>query len=330
MEETVPASAKATAGVPPASAEATAGVPPVSSPAGGSLPGSTPRSIATHPHPQLLVEIPVQRIERNPAQPRVDFSDAELRELAASIHQHGVLQPLLAVRKPLEPGQPERFELVAGERRLRAAKLAGLATVPCIIHDDLTERERLEISLVENLQRRDLNPIEQGTAYHRLHTEFGLTHEEIAARVGKSRPAVSNTIRLLDLSSEMKEALVKGEINYGQARALLSVADPLQRQAIFEKMRRGELSAQALERMQRGRKPRRAMKDSDPELLQLERRLSQNLGTPVRIKPIGPGGIIEVDFFSQEELREILGRITQDREAPGMAANSQTSSDFTI
>lgn len=322
MEETVPASAEATAGVPPTSP------PPPSVPAVGgvAVPGGlssptaqakqeksdairTAPSVPRHGNPSLLVEIPVQRLGRNPAQPRADFSEAELRELAASIRQHGVLQPLLVVRKPLEPGQAERFELVAGERRWRAAQIAGLATVPCLIHDDLTERERLEISLVENLQRRDLNPIEEGMAYHRLHTEFSLTHEEIASRVGKSRPAVSNTIRLLDLSAEVKDALIKREINYGQARALLSVTDPLQRQVIFEKMRRGEITAQALERMQRGRKPRRAMKDSDPELLQLERRLSQTLGTPVRIRPLGPGGVIEVDFFSQEELSGIIERI---------------------
>jgi ParB family chromosome partitioning protein len=261
---------------------------------------------------RFVVEIPLARIERNPKQPRAEFSDAELEELAASIREHGVLQPLLVVRKPLEPGQPERFEIVAGERRWRSAQRAGLATAPCIIHDDLTERERLEIALVENLQRKDLNPIEEGRAYLRLHTEFGLMHEEIAKRVGKSRPAVSNTIRLLDLSEPMQASLVKGEINYGQARALLSVLDPAQRQVLFEKMQRGELSARALERMQRGRKPRRAFKESDPELLRLEREMAKVLGAPVRIKPIGPGGIIEVDFFSAEELSGILGRVGKE------------------
>lgn len=262
---------------------------------------------------RFLVEVPLARIERNPQQPRVEFSEAELEELAASIREHGVLQPLLVVRKPLAPGEPERFELVAGERRLRAAQRAGLATVPCIIHDDLTERERLEIALVENLQRKDLNPIEEGRAYLRLHTEFGLLHEEIAKRVGKSRPAVSNTIRLLDLLEPMQASLIKGEINYGQARALLSVLDPAQRQVLFEKMQRGELSARALERMQRGRKPRgRGPKPGDPEILRLERELAQTLGAPVRIKSLGPGGVIEVDFFSAEELSGIVGRIAQE------------------
>lgn len=261
---------------------------------------------------RILVEVPLARIERNEKQPRVEFSDAELEELAASIRAHGILQPLLVVRKPLEPGQPERFEIVAGERRWRSAQRAGLVTVPCIIHDDLTERERLEIALVENLQRKDLNPIEEGRAYVRLHKEFGLLHEEIAKRVGKSRPAVSNTMRLLDLSEPMQVSLINGEINYGQARALLSVLDPAQRQVLFEKMQRGELSARALERMQRGRKPRRAFKESDPELLRLEREMAKVLGAPVRIKPIGPGGIIEVDFFSAEELTGILGRVGKE------------------
>lgn len=262
-----------------------------------------------------MVEIPVNRIERNPKQPRVEFSEAELNELAASIQQHGVLQPLLVVRKPLEPGAPERFEIIAGERRWRAAQRITLATVPCIIRDDLTERERLEISLVENLQRKDLNPIEEATAYRRLNTEFGLTHGDIATRVGKSRPAVSNTLRLLELPSAMQDSLIKGEINYGQARALLSVLDPLQRQAIFEKMQRGEISARVLERMQRGRKPRRARKEGDPEILSYERELAQTLGAPVRIKPLGPGGIIEVDYFSWEELSGIMERVVKEREA---------------
>lgn len=265
----------------------------------------------SHLTTQVLVEIPVQRIERNPDQPRVAFSDSELAELAASIRQHGVLQPLLVVRKPLEPGQPERFEIVAGERRWRAAQRAGLATVPCIIHDDLTERERLELALVENLQRKDLNPIEEGRAYLKLHTEFGLTHEAIAQRVGKSRPAVSNAIRLLDLAEPVQQALIQEKINYGQARALLSVLDPVQRQVLFEKMLKGELSAKALERMQRGRKPRRGSKDGDPEIVNLERELARILGAPVRIKPIGPGGTIEVDYFSAEELSGILERLEQ-------------------
>ncbi|TSC63727.1 MAG: chromosome partitioning protein, ParB family [Parcubacteria group bacterium Gr01-1014_106] len=270
---------------------------------------------ATLPAPQFVVEIPVSRIERNPKQPRIEFSEAEIEELANSIREHGVLQPLLVVRKPLEPGQPEKFEIIAGERRWRASQRAGLATVPCIIRDDLSERERLEIALVENLQRKDLNAIEEGMAYRRLHTEFGLTHGEIATRVGKSRPAVSNTLRLLELPEQMQSGLAKGEINYGQARALLSVLDPLQRQAIFEKMQKGEISARVLERMQRGRKPRRARKEGDPEVLSFERELAQTLGTPVRIKPLGPGGIIEVDYFSWEELSGIIERIVKEREA---------------
>lgn len=260
---------------------------------------------------RFLVEIPVTRIERDPDQPRVEFSDVELEELAASIRQHGVLQPLLVVRIPLESGEPERFRIVAGERRWRSAQRAGLSTVPCIIHDDLSERERLEISLVENLQRKDLNAIEEATAYRRLHDEFHLTHEQIAARVGKSRPAVSNTIRLLDLLPVMQASLIKGDINYGQARALLSVVDPVQRHVVFEKMQKGELSAKALERMQRGRKPRRALKDGDPELLNFERELSQTLGSPVRIRPLGPGGVIEVDYFSGEELSGIIDKIAK-------------------
>ena len=281
---------------------------------------------APHQPSQLVVEIPLTRIERNPQQPRVEFSQGELDELAASIQQHGVLQPLLVIRKSLEPGQPERFEIIAGERRWRAAQRISLATVPCIVRDDLTERERLEISLVENLQRKDLNPVEEASAYRRLNTEFGLTHGDIATKVGKSRPAVSNTIRLLDLPGAMQESLIKREINYGQARALLSVLDPLQRQAIFEKMQKGEISARVLERMQQGRKPRRARKEGDPEILNYERELARTLGTPVRIKPLGPGGIIEVDYFSWEELSGITERIVKEQEARNQSVGDQDDS----
>lgn len=281
---------------------------PVAPPAAQSAAPAVGRTPAVH-GARFIVEIPVTRIAPNPRQPRGEFADAELDELAASLTQHGVLQPLLVVRRPLEPGEPEQFELVAGERRWRAAQRAGLSTVPCIVHDDLTERERLELALVENLQRKDLNPIEEGKAYLRLHTEFGLTHEAIAQRVGKSRPAVSNAIRLLDLPLPMQEAMAQRKINYGQGRALLAVHDLVQQQLIFEKMLKGEISAKALERMHRGRKPRRAFKDSDPELLRHERELAKVLGAPVRIKPLGPGGVIEVDFFSAEELSGIVEKL---------------------
>ncbi len=297
---------------------------------GGSAPGSAasapeeqpaapaPGVRRTEPHQaRFLVEIPVTRVERDPRQPRVEFSEVELNELAVSIRQHGVLQPLLVVRRPLEPGEPERFQIVAGERRWRSAQRAGLATVPCIVHDDLSDRERLEISLVENLQRKDLNAIEEATAYRRLHDEFHLTHEQSAARVGKSRPVVSNTLRLLDLPASMQQALIAGSINYGQARALLSVVDPMQRQVVFDKMQKGELSAKALERMQRGRKPRRPLKDGDPELLQYEREMAKTLGAPVRIRPIGPGGVIEVDYFSGEELSGIASRLKTEGDSTG-------------
>lgn len=266
-------------------------------------------SASTHAH--LLVDIPVARIQRNPQQPREDFPEGELETLAASIRQHGVLQPLIVLRKTIEPGEPERFELVAGERRWRAARLAGLVVVPCLVHPELTEREQLEISLVENLQRKDLNAIEEARAFRRLHDEFGLTHDQIAQHVGKARPSVSNAIRLLELPLVVQGALAKGSINFGEARALLSVLDPLQRQAIFERMMKGEISAGVLERMQRGRKPPRAKKVGDPELLGYESELTKTLGAPVRIKSVGPGGTIEVDYFSAEELVNIVRKIAE-------------------
>ncbi len=262
----------------------------------------------------FVVEIPLNRLERNPQQPRLEFPDTELQELAVSLAQHGVLQPLIVVRKPLEPGEPERFEIVAGERRWRAAPMAGLATVPCLVHTELSGRARLEISLVENLQRKDLNPIEEALAFRRLHDEFGLTHDDIARRLGRARPSVSNTLRLLDLPSGMQEALRKGIIRFGEARALLSVLDPLQRQAVFERMVKGEVSARVVERMRRGKKTPRVKTVGDPELFGYESELAKTLGAPVRIKPLGPGGVIEVDYFSTEELVSIVRKISDEEE----------------
>src|SRR5512143_516507 len=169
-------------------------------------------------HDGGVAEIPVEQVTPNPRQPRANMDEAELQGLAESIHEHGVLQPLIVSYDP----KKDRYVLIAGERRLRAARLAGLETVPVIIRQ-ASDQQRLELALIENVQRADLTPLETAEAYHHLIDEFGLTHEEVAARVGKSRESVTNTHRLVRLPDEIKQGLAQGLITEGHARALLSL-----------------------------------------------------------------------------------------------------------
>lgn len=262
----------------------------------------------TTAHEHRVWQIPSDRIDRNPEQPRAEFSEAELQDLAQSIRAHGILQPLVVTRSG------DRFTLVAGERRLRAAKRAGLSEVPCLVHDTTTRQERLELSLIENVQRSDLHPLEQAIAYKRLHEEFGLSHEAIARAVGKERPSVSNIIRLLDLPPEMQEALRIGELNFSAARGLLAAKDPETQRMMFEKIRRGELSMRGLERATRRQraKPHPRQTQQHPQLKLYEDELGRALGTRVRIKDHGHGGSIEVEYYSEEELSGIVDRLTRE------------------
>lgn len=253
-----------------------------------------------------VLKIPVDKIDRNPRQPRVDFSESDLQDLAQSIREHGILQPLLVTRAG------DRYILIAGERRLRASKRAGLKEVPCLVHDAVTDKERLELAIIENVQRSDLNSIEQALAYKQLADEFGLTHDQIAKIVGKERPSVSNTIRLLDLSDDIQEAVRKNEISFSQAKGLLA-APPERRHEIFEKMMKGKMSVDALERETRkvsvpshSRHPQK-----DPQLAAYEDELGRIFGTKVRIKKIGEGGSVIVEYYSNEELGGIVEKIAQ-------------------
>lgn len=258
-------------------------------------------------HQHRVLDVPIEKIDRNPEQPRVEFSESELRDLADSLRAHGVLQPLLVTR------DGERFTLVAGERRLRAAERAGLASVPCLVHDVLTSRERLELSLIENVQRSDLNPMEQALAFTRLHEEFGLSHDDIARAVGKERPTISNTIRLLDLPEDMQGALRDGRLTFGQARGLLAVTDRAQQRAMFEQLLAGALTTRGLERSLRRTtvKAHSRHVQGDPQLALYEQELSRALGTRVRIKKVGDGGSIEIEYYSDEELSGIVETMTR-------------------
>lgn len=250
-------------------------------------------------------EVPVEDIRPNPHQPRMLIRDDELVELALSIQMHGVLQPLIVVR------EGEGYQLVAGERRWRAAKLAGLTTVPVIVKD-LAPQQTLELALVENLQRKDLNPLEEAAAYRQLIEEFGLTHEEVAQRVGKSRVAVTNTLRLLKATDAVQEALLNGRIGEGHARALLALEDPDAQVAALRIVLRQGLTVRQTEELvgrilqTRPRQP--TTRSATPEIQALEDRFRQALGTRVQVRPGKKGGRVIIYYYSEEELEGLYQR----------------------
>jgi ParB family chromosome partitioning protein len=247
-----------------------------------------------------FLRIRVSEIRIGGHQPRRSFSPQELGDLVESVREKGVLQPVIV--RPTNAG----FELVAGERRLRAAQAAGVDAVPAIVKK-FSDRESLEAALVENVQREDLNAIELAEAFHRLSAEFSLSHEEIARRVGKDRATVANTVRLLKLPADVKQAVVDGRMSAGHARALLS-APPERLPAIFEAVLRKGLSVRDVERMcQEGERKATSRKPArhDPYLKDLEDRLSRMGGTRVRIRGTPAKGRFEISYFSGGEFERI-------------------------
>lgn len=258
--------------------------------------------IPTDSKNQKLWEIPLSEIMTDKNQPRKVFDEEKLQELAESIKAHGILQPLI-VNEKADGG----YTLVAGERRLRAAGLAGLVTVPVLVKS-LPDREKLEVALIENIQRADLNPIEEGFSYKRLIEEFGLTQQEVADKVGKSRPAVANTIRLLDLPEEIQTALVEGKVNSGQARALLSLPNVKEQLDMLASMLGQKITVRELEKRTSHKK---TGKETDPNILFLEDKFRSALGTKVKIIPKGKGGTINITYYSSEELKKIMDKFTE-------------------
>lgn len=248
--------------------------------------------------------VPVSKIIPNADQPRRNFKSQELAELADSIKKHGILQPLLVSEKA-----DGNFELVAGERRLRAAKLASLATVPVLVKN-MADQEKLEVALIENIQREDLNPIEEAFAYKRLMDEFNLTQQDVAAKVGKSRPAVANTVRLLDLPTPAQEALIEGKINSGQARALLSLENETTRLEMLASMLGQKITVREAEREAGKRRIQKGFLRRDPNLEFLEDKLRLALGTRANITQKGEKGTIVINYYSKEELNRLLDRLT--------------------
>lgn len=264
--------------------------------------------------------VETDRIKPNPFQPRRVFDEAALASLAESIRQYGVLQPLTVTRKEIErpdEGIFVEYELISGERRLRASKIAGLSAVPVVIRtSEDSDRMKLELAIIENLQREDLNPIDRAEAFQRLAAEFNLKHGEIGQRVGKSREYVSNTLRILGLPEEMREALRRGEINEGHTRPLLMLADkPEEQMTLFKEIILRRLTVRDAEAIARRAAVERVRKQSllSPDIMYLERQLSERLGTRVRIEKKETGGKLLIDFFSPEDLTAICVALTEQQ-----------------
>lgn len=254
---------------------------------------------------QSVIDVPVGKILPNPHQPRADFSEERLRELAESIREHGILQPLIVTKRG------ESYELIAGERRLQASKLAGLETVPVIVRD-VEEQQKFELAIIENIQRHDLNALEEARAYQRLIEEFGMTQESVAKKMGKSRSLVANTLRLLQLPIEIQRSIVGGKVSEGHAKAILGVEGLERQMALYEAIIKEQLTVREAEARSRSvaAKPKKYTVTIDPSVQAAENQLTEKLGTRVRIARAGKGGRVVIEYYSQEDLGRILQELT--------------------
>lgn len=262
--------------------------------------------------------VDTDKVKPNPYQPRRDFDEVRLQDLADSIKQYGVLQPLTVSRVELEKpegGLSTEYELIAGERRLRAAKLAGVSQVPVIIRVGDTSLMKLELAIIENLQREDLNAVDRARAFFRLANEFKFTHNEIAKKMGRSREYVSNSLRILSLPEEILAALSEGKITEGHTRPILMLADhPEEQLVLFKEILYKKITVREAERLARKIAYDRVRKKEfmpDPEITELEEEFQDKLGTRVHIDRKELGGQIKIDFFSTEDLRSILELINK-------------------
>ncbi|MEE3453904.1 ParB/RepB/Spo0J family partition protein [Dialister sp.] len=259
-----------------------------------------------------VLDISTDAISGNPWQPRQDFDEESLKSLAESIKKDGLLSPVVVRKK-----EDNRYELIAGERRYRAAKLAGLLLIPAIVVD-YDDRKAAEMALVENLQREDLNPVEEGLAYQKLMETYGLTQEEVADKVGRSRPYVANLVRLLELPEEIKNFLIKKELTPGQARPLLTLPSEAEKVSLARRIVREGLSARAVEELIRGKKPAKPKKEIQISgyVKELQDKLGLSVGSPVAIH-FGRGrnahkGTISISFKNDEEFQRIMDILNQE------------------
>lgn len=258
-----------------------------------------------------VTTVPLRFVDPNPYQPRREFEQETLLELAESIRLHGILQPVIVRPKG------KRYQLLAGERRCRAAQLAGLEDIPALVKE-LSDREMMELSIVENLQREDLNPLDEARGYEQLMKQLGLTQEEVAQRVGRSRPHVANTLRLLQLPQALQELVSRETISAGHGRALLAVADPALQLSLAEMVIEQGLNVRQTEELvkrhlagQAASVSRETKKKRPAEIEDLERRLASTLGTQVRLLPGRKRGKIEIIYYDNEELERLLELLLQ-------------------
>ena len=256
-----------------------------------------------------LAEIPVDQISPNPYQPRKTFNETSIEELARSVREHGIVQPLVVTRLA-----DRKYRLIAGERRFRAAQRAGLSKVPGVIKEMARDSDTLQIALIENIQREDLNPIEEANAYHQLHEEFGLTQEEISRQVGKERSTIANFLRLLKLPDGVKKLLASGQLSMGHARAILAVASAKKQVQLAERVVKRNLNVRQTEVLAAEKSPKAAEPEKTKDVFtrDAEDKLTRTLRSKVEIDRKRRGGVIHVRFGSEEELirlvDEIMGR----------------------
>jgi ParB family transcriptional regulator, chromosome partitioning protein len=262
--------------------------------------------------PRAQRKVPIEFLKANPRNPRRTFSDAELGELADSIKQRGVIQPIVV--RPVK-GAQDRYEIVAGERRWRASQIAGLHEVP-IVPVEVSDADALEIMIIENVQREDLNAMEEAQGYHALADEFKHSQEEIAKTVGKSRSHVANMMRLTKLPAEVQAYIAKGDLSAGHARALIGVPDPLAaaKRIVEEGLNVRQTEALAHEEgvpVRKAQKARGAAKEKDPDTIALEKRVSDALGLTVSVNHRDPGGTVQISYRNLEQLDEVMRRLAR-------------------
>lgn len=301
--------------------------PPLPNPSSPSLtsaavPARTYQDHFTPRRSDSIFWIEIEKVEANPYQPRREFGEEALKELANSIREHGVLQPVLVTKREIETptGLDVRYQLIAGERRWRAARIAGLSQIPAVIRRGVPDdRIKLELALIENVQREDLNAMDRARAYKQLVDEFHLVQREIAERIGKSRELIANTLRLLNLPAEIQESLQTGRITEGHARAVLMAGDDQTMQykvynaVLTDRLNVREAESKARQVAGKIFIPRkRPAQSHDPEMREWQNRLQEKLGTKVMLQRMGERGKIVVEFYSDEELRGILGKLIKE------------------
>lgn len=260
-----------------------------------------------------IQEIEIAKIVANPYQPRKVFREEALRELADSIKEHGVIQPVVVTET--EGG----YELVVGERRFRASQLAGLTKVPAIVKKTLQDQTKLEVALIENIQRQELNSIEEAQAYQRLIEKFNMTQAEVAVKVGKSRPAIANTLRLLQLPAEIQRGIIEGKIFEGHGRAILTIPDIERQLLLYKQILEQGMNVRQVEARVREFVVRKKVDSAvpDPKLMAIETKLRDKFGTQVKVSRQGRGGRITIDFFSDEDLDDIVRRVAEENQPSG-------------